>query len=108
MFTHALIPYFEDWSGGGQLGVRGGSEGAKAFDIAGLWLALGADSMTCGRSGNVTAASRLSSMAAPAEALISRVGCNPAGLQTRQLDLKGRTAPITAYVIGRHSARLAA
>jgi len=47
-------------------------------------------------------------MAAPAEALISRVGRNPAGLQTRQLDLKGRTAPITAYLIGRHSARLAA
>jgi hypothetical protein len=40
VFTHALIPYFEDWSGGGQLGVRGGSEGARAFDIAGLWLAL--------------------------------------------------------------------
>jgi hypothetical protein len=37
--------------GGGQLGVRGGSEGARAFDIAGLWLALRADSMTCGRSG---------------------------------------------------------
>jgi hypothetical protein len=111
VFTHALIPYFEEWSGGGQLGVRGGSEGARAFDIAGLWLALGADSMTCGRSGNVTAASRLSSMAAPAEALISRVGrcrLQSAGLQTRQLDLKGRTAPITAYVIGRHSARLAA
>jgi len=39
---------------------------------------------------------------------LAAAGCNPAGLQTRQLDLKGRTAPITAYVIGRHSARLAA
>jgi adenylate cyclase len=62
---------------------------------------------------NVNVAARLSGMAAPTQALISEAtlvaaGCNPAGLQTRQLDLKGRTAPITAYAIGRDSAPLAA
>src|SRR5437899_12485027 len=69
--THS---YFEDWSGGGQLGVRGGSEGARAFDIAGLWLALRADSMTCGRSGQRHCRFSPLQEAAPAEALISRVG----------------------------------
>ena len=62
---------------------------------------------------NVNVTSRLSGIAAPAEALISEAtlaaaGCNPAGLKSRQLDLKGRTAPITAYAIGRDSFPLAA
>jgi adenylate cyclase len=62
---------------------------------------------------NVNVAARLSSMAAPTQALISEAafvaaGCNPAGLHTRKLELKGRTAPITAYAIGRDSAPLTA
>ena len=62
---------------------------------------------------NVNVAARLSTMAAPTQALISKAtlaaaGCDPAGLQTHQLELKGRTAPITAYAIGRASAPLAA
>jgi hypothetical protein len=110
--THSVLRGLVDWSGGGQLGVRGGSEGARASDIAGLWLALRADSMTCGRSGQRHCRfSPLQHGGASRGADQPRwaaAGCNPAGLQTRQLDLKGRTAPTTAYVIGRHSARLAA
>jgi hypothetical protein len=53
------------------------------------------------------------SIAAPPQALFSEAtlaaaNCNPAGLQRRQLDLKGRTAPSTVYVIGRDPAPIAA
>jgi adenylate cyclase len=62
---------------------------------------------------NVNVAARLSSIAAPTQALISdatfvAADCNPAGLHMRKLDLKGRTTPITAYSIDRDSAPLAA
>lgn len=62
---------------------------------------------------NVNVTARLSGIAAAAEALISEAtmaaaGINTTGLQRRELDLKGRTAPITAYVIDRGSNRMAA
>jgi len=61
---------------------------------------------------NVNVAARLSSLAKPREALISEAtliaaGCNLMGLEMRRLDLKGRTSPINAYVIGRDSPPLA-
>jgi adenylate cyclase len=62
---------------------------------------------------NVNVTARLSSMATPAHALVSEAAlaaaaCNPAGLQPLHLELKGRTAPITAYAISRDSTALAA
>lgn len=60
---------------------------------------------------SVNVAARLSSLAAPGEALISdatfaAAGLANAGAQTRQLDLKGRTAPIVVRAIRRDSPSL--
>jgi adenylate cyclase len=62
---------------------------------------------------NVNVTARLCATAAPSEALISEAtmaaaGFEPAGMQRRQFDLKGRTAPVTAYVLDRRSAPIAA
>jgi len=57
---------------------------------------------------NVNVTARLSNMAAPGEALISDAvfaasRCGDLGLETRQLELRGRTAPIAVHVIRRDS-----
>lgn len=62
---------------------------------------------------NVNVAQRLSGIAAPTQALISEAtltaaGCSLGKLPVRRLELKGRKEPITAYVLERESAPLAA
>jgi adenylate cyclase len=62
---------------------------------------------------NVNIAARLSGVAAPAQALISEAtlvaaGLEPATLQRREFNLKGRSTPISAYVIDRDSTPFAA
>jgi adenylate cyclase len=57
---------------------------------------------------NVNVAARLSTLAAPREALVSdatfvAAGCGRNGMEARKLDLRGRAAPIVAHVIRRDS-----